>query len=88
MMWTEGQLIKLNQMGIRGRMYQWIRAFLSERTLRVRIDGELSESFRVENGTPQGSIVSPLLFVIMIDQIFKDVQGLDGVALFADNGAM
>lgn len=41
MMWTEGLLIKLNQMGVRGRMYQWIRAFLSERTLRVRIDGEL-----------------------------------------------
>jgi len=56
--------------------------------LTVRIDGELSESFRVENGTPQRSIVSPFLFVIMIDQIFKDLQGLDGVALFVDDGAM
>jgi len=56
--------------------------------LRVKIDGELSESFRVENGTPQGSIVSPLLFVIMIDQIFKDLNGLDGVVLFVNDGAM
>ena len=88
MMWTEGLLIKLNKIGVRGRMYRWISAFLSERTLRVRIDGELSESFRAENGTPQGSIVSPLFFAIMIDQIFKDLQEPDGVALFADDGAM
>ena len=33
MMWTEGLLIKLNKMGVRGRMYRWISAFLSERTL-------------------------------------------------------
>ena len=65
MMWTEGLLIKLNKMGVRGRIYQWISAFLSERTLRVRIDGELSESFRAENCTPQGSIVSPLFFAII-----------------------
>jgi len=44
-MWPEGLLIKLNQMGVRGRMYQWVRDFLSDRTLRVKIDGELSESF-------------------------------------------
>ena len=54
----------------------------------MRIDGVLSESFRAENGTPQGSIVSPLFFAIMIDQIFKDLQAPDGVALFADDGAM
>jgi len=44
MMWSEGLLIKLNQMGVRGRMYQWVRDFLSD---------------EMENGTPQGSIVSP-----------------------------
>lgn len=34
------------------------------------------------------SIVSPVFFYIMIDQIFKNAQGLDGVALFDDDGAM
>jgi len=41
-----------------------------------------------ENGTPQVNIVSPIFFAIMIDQIFQNVQGHDGVALFADDGAM
>jgi len=61
---------------------------LSERSLRVKINGELSAEYITENGTPQESIVSPIFFAIMIDQIFKNVQGHDGVALFADDGAM
>jgi len=63
-------------------------AFLSERSLRVKINGELSAEYISENGTPQGSIVSPICFAIMIDQTFKNVQGHDGVALFADDGVM
>ncbi len=42
----------------------------------------------MENGTPQGSIVSPLLFSIKINGIVKDIQNLTGIALFADDGAI
>lgn len=67
MLWKDGLLIKLNQMGIRGHMFQWIKQFLSERTIAVKINGIVSDSYRVENGIPQGSIISPLLFSIMIN---------------------
>ncbi len=30
-MWREGLLIKLNKIGIRGRLYNWVLDFLSER---------------------------------------------------------
>ncbi len=66
MMWREGLLIKLCKLGIKGQMYRWINNFLSGRAIKVRI-GKVSEKFVIGNGTPQGSIVSPLLFSIMIN---------------------
>jgi len=84
MLWKEGLLIKLKLLGIKGKMFQWIKGFLSDRVIQIKVNGEVSESYSVENGVPQGSIISPLLFSIMID----DVQNSVGVALFADDGAM
>lgn len=88
MLWKEGLLIQLNRLGVKGQMFQWVKAFLSGRSITVRVNGCLSECYPVENGTPQGSIVSPLLFSIMINGMFKEVQNLTGVALFADDGTI
>ncbi len=41
----------------------------------------------VEIGTPQGSIISPILFSIMINDVFSQVHGNIGHSLFADDGA-
>ena len=73
MVWKQGFLIKLKQLGIRGRVFYWVKDFLSERKIAVRINGILSTQYEVENGIPQGSIISPLLFSIVINDIFKDV---------------
>lgn len=88
MLWREGLLIKLSQLGVRGRIWAWVKAFLSERKITVRINGAFSNSYGVENGTPQGSIISPLLFTVMINEAFKEVDKSIDVALFADDGAM
>lgn len=43
---------------------------------------------KVENGTRQGSVISPILFSVMIDGVFQKVGCEFGKVLFADDGAM
>ncbi|XP_023190232.1 uncharacterized protein LOC111608691 [Xiphophorus maculatus] len=86
MLWKEGLLIKIKQMGIRGRIYRWIKNFLTERNIKVKVGGVLSSRHQIENGTPQGSIISPMLFIIMINDIFNNIDKSFGVSLFADDG--
>lgn len=69
LVWTEGLLFKLSQIGIVGRMYKWIESFLKDRKIRVTIGKSFSEKYALENGTPQGSVISPTLFNIMVNDI-------------------
>ena len=60
MLWKDGLLFKLlNQMKISGRMYNWIQDFLRNRKFQVRINETFSKTYNIENGTPQGSSISP-----------------------------
>ena len=86
MMWKEGLLIKLYKMGVGGRVFNWIKIFLFDRKIQVRIGSELSNKYMVGNGTPQGSVISPLLFIIMINDVFSKVPEDIGSSLFADDG--
>jgi len=52
-------LSKLLSYGISGRMFHFIRSFLSNRTFQVRIGSALSMTKPLENGTPQGSVLIP-----------------------------
>lgn len=70
MMWKEGVLIKLHRMRVGGRAFNWVKDFLFGRKIQVRIGSEVSNQYTVVNGTPQGSVISPLLFIIMINDIF------------------
>jgi len=62
-------LSKLLSYGISGRMFHFIRSFLSNRTFQARLGSTLSMTKRLENGTPQGSVLSPLLFSLMINDL-------------------
>ncbi len=66
-------------------MYRWINNVLSGRAIKVN---SYSEKFVIENGTPQGCIASPLLFSIMINDVFEDLDNGLGLSLFADDWAI
>lgn len=74
MLWKEGLLMKLDKMGITGKMYDWIKDFLLNRTIQVRIGTTYSQIYTIENGTPQGSVCSPILFNIMINDIYTQID--------------
>lgn len=88
MLWKEGLLIKLKSLGIGGRIYNWVMNFLFDREIQVRVGSEYSSVYKVENGTPQGSVCSPLLFNIMINDIFSQLEQSVGKSLYADDGAL
>lgn len=49
----------------------WVASFLDHRTLQLKFDGEEETVKGIETGIPQGSPISPILFLIYIREIFK-----------------
>lgn len=78
----------LHQLGIRGNMFNRVWDFLCGRTIQVRIGSEMSENCAIEYGTHQGSVISPTLFSVIINDIFENIQIRFGRSLFADDGAL
>ena len=66
-------LIKLKELGIDGKIGRWLHSFLTGRHQTVIVNGEKSEPAPVISGVPQGSVIGPLLFLILIGDIDKEV---------------
>jgi Reverse transcriptase (RNA-dependent DNA polymerase) len=52
-------------------LISWISSFLDDRQLRLSFDGQIEEFSLIDTGIPQGSLVSPILFLIYIRELFQ-----------------
>ena len=86
-------LLKRNRYGIRGTASNWFESYLKNRKLRVRCragtEKELAYSslYDVEYGTPQGSCLGPLLFLLFTNDLYRNLAYCSAI-LFADDTTM
>ena len=76
-------LNKLESIGIKGRLLNVIKNFLTNRKFRVSVEGKFSSFKDILSGIPQGSVLGPLLFLIFINDLPNYVESF--VKLFADD---
>ena len=79
----ERLLLKLKSNGIDGSLLNWLRHFLVGRKQRVVVRGSCSDWSCVTSGTPQGTILGPLLFLLYINDITECISST--VKLYADD---
>ncbi|XP_050531542.1 uncharacterized protein LOC126900110 [Daktulosphaira vitifoliae] len=77
-------LIKLNALGIDKPLLTWFGSFLTGRTQQIKILNQVSSTFSVSSGVPQGGHLSPLLFLLFINDL-KSVFHFCKYSLFADD---
>lgn len=84
--WHNGLLYKLYKLGVPDRLVHIIRDYLSDRTFRFRVEGTRSSPRPIRAGVPQGSVLSPLLFSLYVNDIPRTPRV--ELALFADDTAL
>ena len=87
LVWIDGLLLKLMRYNIGGNCLKFLRAFLINRSAEVVVDGVNSTKFFPENGTPQGCVLSPILFSLFIND-FPKLSTFTSSALFADDSSI
>ena len=77
---------KLKEVKIKGKMGVWLSNFLQERFQRVKVGKKRSKMSKVISGVPQGTVLGPIIFLILINNINDSVnKDIVSTGIFADD---
>ena len=76
-------LSKLENLGIKGKLLNVIKDFLTNRKFRVSVEGKFSTFKAILSGIPQGSVLGPLLFLVYVNDLPSYMKSF--IKLFADD---